>query len=235
VGQTIKLARQERLWVFTVLPPVILNLVGLGVFGTYYALAAQRPELVAGIKSGQLAFVVYILLFVLEWALAIAVLLRLKQAGLSLSDFIAPPGSLWKFRWGPALLVFVLLNAIFAVYIARLWASGELQAFGDLAIWQRLFIVALLPVTAGFGEELIWRGYVITQLEARGRGWWSAVLLAAISFALLHGLYLPDKLLVTFLLGIVAGFYFIRERNLIPLMVTHTFLDLWGNGLLLIL
>jgi membrane protease YdiL (CAAX protease family) len=87
-----------------------------------------------------------------------------------------------------------------------------------------------VSATAGFTEELIWRGYIITELEARGRGMWSAIVLAAISFALIHGIYFPVKLLVTFLLGIVAGYYYFRERKLIPLMLIHFIADLWSYG-----
>lgn len=226
-------AKQERLWVYAILSPVILNVVGLAVFGTYYGLTAQRPELVAGVSPGQLAFVVYVFLFMVEWTFAISILLKLKRAGTSVSNLIAPQDGLRKFRPVPAVLVFAMLNATFGLYMARLWVSGGLQSYEDLEIWQRLFIVVFISLTAGFCEELIWRGCIITQLEARGRKAWSAVVLSAISFAPFHGLSLPDKLLVTFLFGIIAGLYFVRERNLVPLMVTHTILDLWPNGLLL--
>jgi len=128
-------------------------------------------------------------------------------------------------------LVFVIFNAIFAVYMTILWMSGGLRAFASLSIWQRIFLIGLVPISAGFCEELIWRGYIITRLEARGRRRWPAILLSAASFALIHGIFLLDKLLVTFLLGIVAGLYYIKERNLVPLMVAHTIVDLWSFGL----
>jgi membrane protease YdiL (CAAX protease family) len=78
---------------------------------------------------------------------------------------------------------------------------------------------------------LIWRGYVITRLEARGYGLAKAIVLSAISFALIHGIWLPDKLLTTFLFGIVAGFYYARERRLAPLMIAHIVIDVWSFGL----
>jgi len=46
--------------------------------------------------------------------------------------------------------------------------------------------IIMISVTAAFCEELIWRGYVITRLEARGRSRWSAMILATVSFALIH-------------------------------------------------
>lgn len=92
-------------------------------------------------------------------------------------------------------------------------------------------MLTFLPITAGFCEELIWRGYIFTQLEARGYRLAKAIVLSAISFALVHGIWVPDKLLTTFLFGIVAGLYYARKRNLIPLMITHIVMGVWSFGL----
>ena len=48
--------RRERLWTYAVLPAVVLNLAACIIFGVYYGLAAQRPELVAAIGQGQVFF-----------------------------------------------------------------------------------------------------------------------------------------------------------------------------------
>jgi membrane protease YdiL (CAAX protease family) len=45
------------------------------------------------------------------------------------------------------------------------------------------------------------------------------------------GVFLPDKLLLAFLIGIIAGSYYVRERNLLPLMITHFVADVWTFGL----
>jgi membrane protease YdiL (CAAX protease family) len=99
---------------------------------------------------------------------------------------------------------------------------------------QILLLIGLTPLTAAFTEELIWRGHIISGLELRGRRTWAAILISAASFSVIHGVFLPDKLLVTFLLGIVTGYYYVRERKLIPLMFTHWFVDVWSFGIFLI-
>lgn len=221
----------DRLWLYAVLPPVILNLGSFCIFGIYYGLAAQRPELVAGIGEGQLFFAVYVFIFSVEWAFGLSLVVTLKRRGIRLLDLIAPQDDPWRLNWLPAALVFLAFNGIFAVYMSVLWATGMLQPFEGASVWQGIFLLGLVPITAGFWEELIWRGYIITRLEARGRKRWAAILLSAASFALIHGVVLPDRLLVTFLIGVVTGLYFTRERNLIPLMVTHTVVDVWSFGL----
>jgi membrane protease YdiL (CAAX protease family) len=40
-----------------------------------------------------------------------------------------------------------------------------------------------------------------------------------------------DKLVVTFLVGIITGWYYWRERKLLPIMVAHGLLDTWGYGI----
>lgn len=52
----------------------------------------------------------------------------------------------------------------------------------------------------------------------------------SLSFALIHGIFLVDKLAVTFVFGIITGWYYWKERNLIPVMIAHWFLDVWGFG-----
>ena len=122
-------------------------------------------------------------------------------------------------------------NAVFAIYaVVYEWVLGGWPTFGDWATWQRVLLISFVPVTAGFCEELIWRGYIITRPEARGQRRWSAMLLSAVSFALIHGV-LPGKLLVTFLLGIAGGLYYARERNLVPLMLAHMVVDVWSFAL----
>ena len=104
-------------------------------------------------------------------------------------------------------------------------------AYRDMHPLQMILFMLFVPITAAFTEELIWRGHIISGFELRGKSSWVALLLSAISFALIHGVFLPDKLLVTFILGIVTGIYYLRERSLLPIMVTHWFVDVWSFGI----
>lgn len=224
-------SKQDHLWVYAVLPVVIINLVSCGIFGAYGFLQATQAERAAQIPLGQLSFGLSAFIFILEWVLAVSIILAFKRQHTPLRTLIAPEGKLLGFRWGPGLLVFVAFNVLWVAYFYALRVLGMPTRIEGLAAWQVVFYVALLPITAGFCEELIWRGYIITRLEARGRRPWAAILLSAISFALIHGIFFPGKLLVTFLTGILAGLYFVRERNLVPLMIAHAVVDVWAFAL----
>jgi membrane protease YdiL (CAAX protease family) len=224
-----KPAAQDRgPWIYTVLPPAILNLAAVAIFGSYYALQATRPELVSWIRPDQVQFLAYLVVFAVEWSFAIPLLRQQAAKGRDLSSIVAPRGDIWEFRWPLAILLFVVFNALFIAYVPLVSAIyGEWPRLDDLRIWQRLFLVLAVPFQAAFCEELIWRGHIIPVLINRGRSKIGAVLLAATSFALLHGVFLPDKLLLTFVIGIIAGAYYVRERNLLPLMMTHFVADVW--------
>jgi len=222
---------KDRLRAYVIVPVVVLLLASTLAYGTYFALAAMRPELATILPAGQVTFGLYVLIAIVEWSLAISIMRRLRRAGGSPMDLIAPDGHPWRFRWGPTALMFVAANVIIGglmvALVALESASPGPSYYEGLRWWQLLLFVAGIPVSAGFCEELIWRGYVITRLEARGRGRWMVILLSAVFFALIHS---PLHWPFTFLFGIVTGYYYVRERNLIPLMIAHAIVDFWSFG-----
>lgn len=220
-----------RLWIYGVLPALVLNSGAAALFGTYYALLAMRPSAVASISPSQVQFLAYVLVFAVEWVFAL-LLIRQTGGGRHLRTLIAPGGHMWAFRKLPAVVILLVFNAALAGYVWIVSAVyGEWPRFPDLLTWQRAFILLALPITAAFSEELIWRGHLIPELEARGRTQAVAILLSATSFACIHGIFFLDKLFLTFVLGVAAGVYYVREKNLIPLMVSHLVADVWTFAL----
>jgi membrane protease YdiL (CAAX protease family) len=177
--------------------------------------------------------VTYGIIFLVEWLFALGIVSWLRRNGLPLRELIKPAGSPTLFHWGPALAMGLGINLVFVGYFfiaARIY--GDFGAsYRGLPVWAQVFQLVFLPITAAFCEELIWRGHILTQLELRGFSAWKAILLMSLSFALIHGIFLPDKLAVTFLVGIITGWYYWKERNLIPIIIAHCLLDVWGYGI----
>jgi len=196
--------------------PLLFNVIGFLSIGFLYAVSSGLA-----VDFNTLQYLV----FIIEWVVAFIVIGRLRRQGLPLKGFIMPRK---EFKWIPAFLVFVSLNMLLIVYL--LYPLIPIPSMGHLSLLQLLFFLALLPVTAGFVEELIWRGYFIEKLLAKGYSEWKTILFSSISFAFIHGL-LVDKLIVTFLFGLIAGIYYLRERNLVVLMGTHTVVDIVGFAL----
>lgn len=115
----------------------------------------------------------------------------------------------------------------------------DLQALdfveGDSAA--ALMLLALMWVTAAFGEELVYRGYFMLRLARLlgddERAWWTAALLISVLFGLAHAYQGPAGVAGTGFVGLVLALIFLRHRtNLTLVMLTHGFYDTIGIGLL---
>ena len=152
----------------------------------------------------------------------------------------ALPGAKAKLMVLPqALLVFVsVLGTIFVLTkglesIGLNFMSepieGEIERWGDIKgnLQQYLILIALSWISAGFAEEMFFRGFVITRLQTALHGTnlasVFAVLLAALLFGYVHFYYQGLTGLVNATaIGLIFGtFFLIYKRNLWPLGVAH--------------
>jgi membrane protease YdiL (CAAX protease family) len=147
----------------------------------------------------------------------------------------APPSWLRLLLWVIAIYVLVIIaNAVIVVTLGRVygWAPLDLTRFAGLegnptrlALW---LLVAW--TTAAFGEELLFRGFLLTRLHAvlgpRPIALGLAVLLQAMLFAVGHA-YLGIR--GTMSAGVVAlvfgAVYFLNGRQLLPLILAHGLID----------
>jgi len=219
----------KKIWMYIWLPILILNTVPVCIFGVVFASTFAQGGGAKNVDTGQALFWLYVAIFLINWGMAIFVF---QKMGSAVGTLIAPDGLPFRFHWKPALLMFLALNGIWAIYILLYtWVAGQWPSYGNLFTWQKILFIALFPISAGFTEELFWRGFIITQLEAAGQIPRRAILFSTLGFSLIHGIFFPDKLLATFILGLVAGAYYVRERRLVPLMVAHALMDIWSYGL----
>ena len=222
----------RKIWLYILWPVMIFNTIPVCLFGTVFAIAHGRSGDPRDIDLIQPLFWLYFAVFIINWLLAIFVFQKYRSEGKPVRGLFAGNGETLRFRWKPALAMFVLFNGIWVIYLlAYEWLAGRWPSYSSFQDWQKSMFIGLFPISAGFTEELYWRGFLITEMEAGGQTSTRVVVLAAAGFSLVHGVFFPDKLLVTFLLGLVAGFYYIREKKLIPLMVTHAFIDIWSYGI----
>ena len=216
-------------WKYILWPVLILNTIPVLLFGAVFAWTYQQNGNAQNVDLTQPLFWLYVAVAIINWGLAFFVLRKVRDG---LHTLIAADGSPLHFKWKSALLLFIVFNSIWVIYVlAYSWIAGGWPSYGDLQNWQKIVFIGLFPISAGFTEELFWRGFVITQLEAVEQSPRRAILFSALGFSLVHGIFFPDKLIVTFLLGLVAGVYYVRERKLLPLMATHALMDIWSYGL----
>src|SRR5215469_1687197 len=99
--------RKQRLWVYAILPVLVLNVGGFLIYGVYYAMAAVQPRLVAHIPPGQLTFAAYLLTAAVVWSLAYSIIRTARHHKTPLMILVAPQG-LRTLKWGPAVGIFLL-------------------------------------------------------------------------------------------------------------------------------
>ena len=229
---------RKNVWPYIVWPPIILNIGSILLIGAMYAFkyvtsTPPSPENLQ-ISSSQIQFALSILIFLVEWLFALLLLFKYRKAKESIRSLFSSNGNPMQFRWGPTILLFISANALFAGYIFYLISRMPDLTYRDMTPLQAILFILLTPITAAFTEELIWRGHIISGLELRGSNSWVALLISSASFSLIHGIFFPDKLLVTFLIGIMFGIYYIRQRTILPIMITHWIMDVWSFGIFLL-
>jgi len=196
-----------------------------------------------GAHSGNSPIRIYIATIVYEWLLTAYVWWGLRRAGGSLRELI---GGRWKTvedflldiaiavgAWFAALLVI----AVIAVAIG-MDHSGNLDTarkqIGFLAPQSGLEVVLwiCLSATAGFCEEVLFRGYFQKQFTRLLRNRWIAVVVVSILFGLGHGYEGAQRMVLIAILGLAFGIMSLARKSLRPAMMAHTLQDTI-SGLLL--
>jgi membrane protease YdiL (CAAX protease family) len=144
-------------------------------------------------------------------------------------------------RWGRALAISavaaLLIQAWFHFAAAALTRLGAPPLDTALIIDQVtsgpgaliLWIVAVAWFAAGFGEEVLWRGFLmdrLMRLKGLSGRIWPVILLQALAFALPHGWQSWTGIVVTGVVGILFGWLRTKtEWNLWPLIIAHAAVD----------
>lgn len=133
--------------------------------------------------------------------------------------------------WGllatlPMLVGLVVLRKI------RQGPLGELNQLVDkqlapLFVETRLWEFALIALAAGWGEELLFRGWLqalVTRNITGNAGLWMGVLLSAAVFGLCHWISATYAILAL-LAGIYLGLLFVASGNILTSATTHAVYD----------
>jgi membrane protease YdiL (CAAX protease family) len=193
--------------------------------------------------SSQAHVRIYLATMVYEWLLTGFVWWGLRRSGGSLRELI---GGRWHSvedflvdyaiscdAWLGALMMIAL--AAFAMGMNHAGNLGDAQKqIGFLAPQNTLeiFLWICLSATAGFCEEVLFRGYFQKQFTRLLGCRWSALAVVSILFGLGHGYEGAQRMVLIALLGFAFGLMSLLRRSLRPAMMAHTLQDTI-SGLLL--
>lgn len=137
-----------------------------------------------------------------------------------------------------SLLVFVLamigffIGSIIMVNITGMPQQADMSSYEFLKDNLGLLFLTLIGVyiASSFGEEVIYRGFLITRFSEIGKHTKAAiviaVILSAVIFGLIHYEWGPMGVVQTFFMGLVLGICYIKlKKRLWILVLAHAYMD----------
>jgi len=201
-------------------------------FVAFALISKEVADLFCGPYAGPVSLITTIIL--------LTIYMRSRGQGWSSMGLCALPGGKAKLLLLPqAILIFAAVLSIITLLTIGLEAiglhfmseepAGEAQRWGDIEGNLRLYLllIALSWISAGFGEEMFFRGFVITRLQTAfsGARFASAfsILLSALLFGYVHYYYQGLTGFVNAgVIGLIFGtFFLLYKRNLWPLVLAH--------------
>ncbi len=128
-------------------------------------------------------------------------------------------------------LAFVAGQAVMAGIVGSP-ESADVSAYDFLRNNLGAFLLSLASVyvISSFGEEVIYRGFLINRVAELGSGskaaWWAAVVFSAVVFGSVHYAWGGAGIVQTALAGLALGAsYLVVGRNLWVTILAHVYLD----------
>ncbi len=217
-------------WHSLVFLVIVAAVVGMGYLAQHRAGGA--PGLV---ESHAHVVPIYLSAAILDWLLVLFVWRGVRRRGGTLSAIVGG-------RWTSAREVVrdLWIAALFwGATMGLGWAMDRLPAQGAGTSLAILFpktplevgVWLFTAVSAGFCEELVFRGYVLRQLLAASDNTAVAVLAQGAVFGLMHVYQGWMPVLHITVLGILFGVLAVRRRTLRVGMIAHGWYDVWAGWL----
>lgn len=178
----------------------------------------------------------YLTVMAEEWFAVALIWLTLRKRGLRLLDLIGG-------RWNSAatvgtdaglafgtFIVFIVLGGVLTVAVKGVQAKpnpADLAGIPRTPI-ELLFFLGM-AITAGFCEELVFRGYLQRQFSAWTGSVAGAVLIQAVLFGICHGYKDRLGMVIAIIYGGILGGLALWRRSLRPGMLAHGWVDSFGG------
>lgn len=166
---------------------------------------------------------------VVEWLVVVALWFLLRSRGSSFKEF-----GVWRVGTWAAWAVALLFAALSIANNLRFFRFAHIPiSYAFFPSGFHLVAALVMGITAGFCEEIMFRGFLMTELAKAGYSKFVQVFIQGIAFGLAHAGYLSQGFIAwlgiavpTAFLGMMWGIaYLLGRRSLIPVIVAHFFND----------
>ena len=127
-----------------------------------------------------------------------------------------------------ALFATIIVQIIGTLQFTVSNSPQDLSSYQEtMTLWGLLGWIVISWTTAGFGEEVIWRGFYIKQIarlfgEQNSSSWVIGLILSSVGFGLAHFHQGLGGMLGTGFTGLVYGIFYLRSgRNLWVTYIAH--------------
>ena len=176
----------------------------------------------------------YLSVIAVEWFLVYGVWAGIRSRGVRVRDLVGG-------RWNSGKSV--LIDIVLAIAVWILWEAIQVgvsrmvpsHATSVSALFPQSFLEVVLwiatSLTAGFCEEVAFRGYFQKQFEAMTRNSALGVILQAVLFGVAHGYQGVRAIIMIILFGLLYGILALWRKSLRPGMILHAWSDIYSGYL----
>ncbi|MGJ9412416.1 CPBP family intramembrane glutamic endopeptidase [Aeromicrobium sp. CF4.19] len=116
-----------------------------------------------------------------------------------------------------------------------LGVTAEILTVPENVYWWTIVILVLSALQNGLLEEVVVVGYLFTRLGQLGWGQWQIIVTSAALRGTYHLYQGFGQGLGNFIMGLVFGWWYLRTKRVLPLVIAHTVLDVFAFvGVLLV-
>ena len=226
--------RRLKIWsiLFLFFLLIFLPIVNFPPFVRWLVLHTTGVDLPPGFEKdiGDNRTFTYVATIIFQWGLVAFMFLVLKLEKMKTADFGFGGFTVRNFNIGAIFLVasiFITYLLTFGLDAIGLKVNEQLDFILPKTPMERLVWV-FLAFTAGFCEEAIYRGYVISRLQMVTGGWlWGAVI-SSLSFGSLHAYQGVGNIALISIYGFLLSLLFVWRKSLVPGIFAHFLLDVFA-------
>jgi membrane protease YdiL (CAAX protease family) len=210
-----------------ILPPlqVLLILVGLPCI---YMANSLMPWSIGLLRQHNHAyfFPFWTSIALLHWSTVALIIILLKRRGVGLAHI--------GLTLSPVRIALIIgIPIVVGVSLILLRSAGidpgskNPEVVSPATMEEKCFWI-FMSFTAGFCEELVYRGFAIRSLQGLNLHTGIAILIATLSFVLMHGVSVltPVPFVIIYVAGLFFSALFVWRRSLTPGIFLHTLFDL---------